>query len=122
MLLEGISSIEAANAWMDTFIADLNRRFSRPAKYPKDLHLPVAENNEELDDIFARQALHKLSKTLISRYDKMIYLVDPTEENARIAGEKIIVFDYPDGTLAFKYGYRSLKYQVLDKLACIDHW
>lgn len=50
----------------------------------------------------------------------MIYLVEPTEENTRIAGEKITVYDYPDGTLAFKYGYRSLKYQVFDKLECLD--
>lgn len=30
MRLEGINSIEAANAWLDTFIADFNRRFARP--------------------------------------------------------------------------------------------
>lgn len=36
MRLEGISSIEVANTWLDTFIADFNRRFARPAKYPKE--------------------------------------------------------------------------------------
>ncbi|VCV93393.1 Putative transposase (identified by ISEscan HMM) [Klebsiella pneumoniae] len=66
------------------------------------------------------QESRKLSKTLTFRYDKMIYLVEPTEENTRIAGEKITVYDYPNGTLAFKYGYRSLNYQVFDKLECID--
>jgi len=50
----------------------------------------------------------------------MLYLVEPTEENTRIAGEKIMVYDYPDGTLAFKYGYRTLTYQVFDKLAIVD--
>lgn len=80
----------------------------------------MTESNEELDDIFAWQELRKLSKTLTFRYDKMIYLVEATEENTRIAGEKITVYDYPDGTLAFKYGYRSLKYQVFDKLECVD--
>lgn len=95
------ASIEAANAWLDTFIADFNRRFARAATYPKDLHRPVAESNEELDDIFAWQEQRKLSKTLTFRYDKMIYLFEPTEENTRIAGEKITAYDYPDGTLAF---------------------
>ncbi|HGR5014944.1 TPA: ISNCY family transposase, partial [Klebsiella pneumoniae] len=120
MRLEGISSIEDANAWLDSFIIDFNRRFARPAKYPKDLHRPVLESSEDLDDIFAWQESRKLSKTLTFRYDKMIYLVEPTEENTRIAGEKITVYDYPNGTLAFKYGYRSLNYQVFDKLECID--
>lgn len=50
----------------------------------------------------------------------MLYLVEPSEEKAHIAGEKILAFDYPDGTLAFRYGNRTLKYQVFDKLACID--
>lgn len=35
-------------------------------------------------------------------------------------GEKSLAFDYPVGTLAFRYGNRTLKYQVFDKLACID--
>lgn len=43
MRLEGITGIEAANAWLATFIADFNSRFSRPARFPKDLHRPVQE-------------------------------------------------------------------------------
>lgn len=43
MRLEVINSIEAANAWLETFIDDFNRRFARPAKYPENLHRPVAE-------------------------------------------------------------------------------
>ncbi len=60
MRLEGISSIEDANAWLDSFIIDFNRRFARPAKYPKDLHRPVLESSEDLDDIFAWQESRKL--------------------------------------------------------------
>ncbi|MCP2006244.1 UNVERIFIED_ORG: hypothetical protein J2Y78_004898 [Buttiauxella agrestis ATCC 33320] len=51
----------------------------------------------------------------------MLYLIEQTEENTRIAGEKNMVLDYPDGKLAFKYGYRTLSYQVYDKLAIVDH-
>lgn len=120
MRLENISSITEANHWLATFVADFNQRFSRPAKYPKDLHRPVTETKTELNDIFAWQELRSLSKSLTFQYDKMLYLVDPTEENTRIVGEKIKVLDYPDGTLAFKYGYRTLSYQVYDKLAIVD--
>lgn len=31
-----------------------------------------------------------------------------------------MVYDYPDGTLAFKYDHRSLSYQAFDKPDCID--
>lgn len=120
MRLEGISSIEEANAWVETFIRDFNQRFARVARSPKNLHRPVTESAGELDDMFAWQETRKLTKSLTFRYDKIIYLVDPTEENSRIAGENIMVYDYPDGTLAFKYGHRSLSYQAFDKLDCID--
>nr|ULG15657.1 transposase [Serratia proteamaculans] len=120
MRLESISSIEEANVWLDSFILDFNRRFAKAPKYPKNLHRPVNEQPAELDDIFAWQELRTLSKSLTFQYDKMLYLVEPTEENTRIAGEKIMVYDYPDGTLGFKYGYRTLTYQVFDKLAIVD--
>lgn len=120
MRLEGINSIEEANAWLDTFIDDFNRRFARPPRNPKNLHRPVTETNKELEDIFAWQEIRKLSKSLTFRYDKIIYLVEPTEENSRLVGEYIMIYDYPDGTLAFKYGERALKCQAFDKLDCID--
>lgn len=120
MRLEGISSIEEANAWIEAFISDFNRRFARVPRYPKNLYRQVTESPEELDDMLAWQETRKLTKSLTFRYDNFIYFVDPTEENSRIAGETIRVYDYPDGTLAFKYGYRSLNCQALDKLDCID--
>jgi hypothetical protein len=120
MRLENITGIDNANAWIETFISDFNRRFARPAKYPKNLHRTVSESSPELDDIFAWQTLRTLSKSLTFQYDKILYLVEPTEENSRIAGEKILAFDYPDGTLAFRHGNRTLKYQMFDKLDCIS--
>lgn len=121
MRLAGISSIEEANGWLEIFIMDFNQRFTRVPRYPKkNLHRPVTENDYELDDIFAWQELRRLSKSLTFRYDKMIYLVEPTKENFRTAGDKIRIYDYPDGSLAFKYGYRSQQYQVFDKLDCVD--
>jgi len=59
-----------ANAWLPDFIADFNRRFAKLAHYPKDMHRPVRESVDELDDIFARQELRKLSKSLTLQYDK----------------------------------------------------
>ncbi len=120
MRLHNIRSISEANRWVAGFIDDFNRRFSRPPKYPKDLHRPANLAPEELDDIFAWQDLRKLSKALTFQYDKMIYLIEPTDENTRIAGERVTVYEYPDGRIAFRYAHRLLRYQVFDRLACVD--
>lgn len=38
-------STTTGNAWLDTFIADFNRRFARPEKYPKDLRLKSTKSS-----------------------------------------------------------------------------
>ena len=52
MRLEGICSIEQANAWLPCFIEQFNQKFAKMAFNPKNLHRPIAETAEELDDIF----------------------------------------------------------------------
>ena len=45
MRLENICSIEQANKWIEIFISDFNRRFSKAPKYPKNLHRPQEFRN-----------------------------------------------------------------------------
>ncbi|WP_219268436.1 ISNCY family transposase [Pseudomonas sp. Xaverov 259] len=55
MRIQGINTIEAANSHIDLFVLDFNRRFSKPEKLLGDLHRPVLESTEELDQIFLGQ-------------------------------------------------------------------
>lgn len=120
MRLEGIDTIEQANAWLPYFIADFNRRFAKAANYPKDLHRKGRENKQELDDIFSWQETRKLSKSLTFQYDKVIYLIEPTEENSRLTHEHVKVLDYPNGEIAILYGHRKLEFKIFDKLKSIQ--
>lgn len=67
-----------------------------------------------------RQELRTLSKALTFQYDKVMYIIEPTEQNTRIAGEKITVYDYPDGSITFRHQHRPLGYKIFDKLTCVD--
>lgn len=49
-----------------------------------------------------------------------MYIIEPTEQNTRIAGEKITVYDYPDGSITFRHQHRPLGYKIFDKLTCVD--
>ncbi|BDR13605.1 transposase [Vibrio sp. STUT-A11] len=116
MRLQGINTIEEANAWLPYFIADFNRRFAKPAMYPKNMHRKVRETPQELDDIFSWQEIRKLSKSLTFQYDKVVYLIEPTEENSRLVHEQVKVLDYPNGDIAIVYGHRKLEFKIFDKL------
>lgn len=55
MRIQGINTIDAANNHMGLFVRDFNRRFSKPEKLLGDVHRPVLESTEELDQIFLGQ-------------------------------------------------------------------
>ncbi|MCG9661289.1 ISNCY family transposase [Vibrio mediterranei] len=120
MRLQGINTIEEANAWLPYFIEDFNCRFAKPANYPKDLHRPVRESQDELDDIFAWQTTRKLSKSLTFQYDKVLYLIEDTQKNSRLVNEVVKILDYPDGRIAVQYGERKLSFKTFDKLVKVD--
>ncbi|MCD9547055.1 ISNCY family transposase, partial [Photobacterium carnosum] len=120
MRLQHIDNIEQANVWLPDFIADFNHHFAKAAQYPKDMHRPLRESVDELHDIFAWQEPRKVSRSLTFQYDKVIYLIDPTEENQRLVHQVVKVLDRPDGTIAIQYGHRKLGFKVFDKLEEVD--
>lgn len=120
MRLEYINTIEQANAWLPCFIEDFNRRFAKLARFPKNMHRPYAGDVFDMDDTFAWHDTRVLSKSLTFQYDKVLYLVDPTEENSRLAGEIVKILDYPNGRIAVMYGERTLECQIFDKLVKVD--
>ena len=67
MRLHGIASIEAANAFLPTFIATWNKKFAVPARDATSAHRPWTSTPEALDDILARREEWVLSKALSFR-------------------------------------------------------
>ena len=78
MHLEGICSIEQANAWLPCFIEKFNRKFAKMVFNPKDLHRTVTETAEELDDIFTWREPCRVTNSLTITYDKYVYLLENT--------------------------------------------
>src|SRR6516225_4104163 len=75
--LAGISTVEAANAWLPGFVEDYNKRFGRAPANAKNLHRPLTEA-DDLDEILAWREERTLTRNLTLRYDRMMLLLDPT--------------------------------------------
>jgi hypothetical protein len=115
MRLEGISSMADANAWIDGFVETYNSRFAKPPRVLINVHRPLAVY-DDLDSVFTWQEQRTLSASLTLQYDKVLYLIDPTPENQRLAGKRVMVIDYPDGRIRIQCDARSLAYREFDKL------
>jgi hypothetical protein len=109
--LAGISSIEAANALMPSFIETYNRKFAKIPRDAHDAHRPVRPE-EDLDLIFAWRELRKVSQNLILHYERKLYALRDTAENRRLIGKYVEVFQYPDGRIEIRVAGQALPYSL----------
>jgi hypothetical protein len=117
--LEGISSIEAANAFMPRFIEDYNARFAKPPRNEHDAHRTLRAD-EDLDLIFCWRELRKVTKALTLHYERKLYLLADTAATRRLIGKYIEVFQYPDGRIQIRVAGESLPYSIYEKLGAVD--
>ncbi len=66
-----------------------------------------------------RKEVRTLSQALTLRYDKVLFILDPTEISQPLAGQKVVVCDYPDGRLEIMHQSFSLPYRTFDKLRSV---
>ena len=117
--LAGISSMEAGNAFLPAFMDDYNRRFAKAPFSDKDVHRPLAQD-DDLDDAFAWREERTVSNSLTLQYDKVLFILEPNEVTRPLARQRVMVFDYPDGRLVIKHKGRELPYRIFDKVRQVD--
>ncbi len=64
MRLQGIDTIEQANAWLPYFITDFNHRFAKPAQSPKNMHRPVRESKQNSTILSSARNPQESTRTL----------------------------------------------------------
>jgi Helix-turn-helix domain len=117
--LEGISTMEAANAFMPAYMMDYNGRFAKVPREVHDAHRPI-RSDEDLDSIFAWREQRKVTSSLTLHYERKLYLLTDNPQNRRFAGKYVDVYQYPDGEIEIRAAGESLPYSTYDKLGAID--
>jgi hypothetical protein len=117
--LAGVRTLAEGNALLPAFITDYNARFAKPPANQKDLHRPLCAG-DDLEDAFAWKEERRLSQALTLQYDKVIFILEPSELAKAAIGKYVTVFDYPDGRLAIRHRGVELAYRTFDKLRHVD--
>jgi winged helix-turn helix protein len=125
--LAGARTLAEGNALLPAFTADYNARFAKPPANKKDLHRPLRAG-DDLEDAFAWREQRRLSQALTLQYDKVIFILEPTEqakpapgrEQGAAIGKYVTVFDYPDGRFAIRHNGVDLAYRTFDKVRQVD--
>lgn len=113
--LEGIDTIAQANAYLPHFIEPFNTKFAKEPANATNLHRALTEL-DELDEILSWQEERTVSNSLTVQYDRVVYLLEPTEQTKVLKRNRVRVYDYPDGTIAIKHDGVALPYTVFDKV------
>src|SRR5215472_15960347 len=117
--LAGVRTLAEGNALLPAFMADYNARFAKPPANQKDLHRPLRAG-DDLEDAFAWKEQRRLSQALTLQYDKVIFILEPSEPAKAAIGKYVTVFDYPDGRLVIRHDGVELAYRTFDKVRQVD--
>ena len=113
--LAGAATLAEGNTLLPAFMVDYNARFAKPPANQKNLHRPLRAG-DDLDDAFAWKEERTLSQALTLQYDKVLFILEPTDQAKAAVGKRVRVVDYPDGRLAIRYKGIELAYHTFDKL------
>ena len=109
--LEGISDRESANAYLETFRQDFNRRFARPPRSSHDAHRPLLAN-DNLEHILSHQETRTLTKNLTLQYDRATYQIQTQRPSYALHNAKVTVCQKPNGEVTILYQNKPLDFTL----------
>jgi hypothetical protein len=113
--LAGARTLAEGNALLPAFMGTYNTRFAKPPANSKDLHRSL-HAGDDLEDAFAWKDERTLSHALTLQYDKVIFILEPSDQAKAAIGKRITVVDHPDGRLSIRYKGVELAYRTFDTL------
>jgi hypothetical protein len=117
--LAGVRTLAEGNALLPAFMADYNARFGKPPANNKDLHRSLRAG-DDLEDAFAWKEERTLSQALTLRYDKVLFILEPSDHAQAAIGKRVTVVDHPDGRLSIRHHGVELAYRTFEKIQQVD--
>ena len=70
--------------------------------------------------MFAWKEERTVTQSLTVQYDKVMFLLEPTEAARALARKRVTIIDDPDGRLAIRHNGLDLPYRTFDRLQKVD--
>ena len=107
MRIAKISNIEAANAFLPSFLKKFNQQFAKMPKDPINAHKPILPSHN-LDRIFCIKETRRLSKNLTLQYDNVIYQVIADRREYVLRKAEVLVLKTKDGAVSIEHCGKAL--------------
>lgn len=115
MRLRGISNIKEGNRFLPEFLKEMNLRFGIEPANPEDAHRPL-RGKDDLDGMFAKREVRKLSKNLTFQHRGTLYLIQTKTPN-RLKHATIEVLYREGEEIEVEYKGKKLAYKKWEEKA-----
>jgi transposase len=112
--LQGISDMEAANAFLPEFREDYNRRFAVVPRSSHNAHRPMLKA-DHLELILTHQETRTLSKNLTIQFKHVIYQIQSKRPGYALRNAKVTVCENAKGEVTIHYKNKPLSYTIYHK-------
>lgn len=115
--LARISTLEAANAWLPSYLAKHNARFVRLAADRADAHRAFDGDAQALARICAHHYERVLSKTLTCQFKGrlLVVLTQPEQPRYALRAQAVKVMEHLDGKLELLWGAEALPFKTFER-------
>jgi transposase len=116
MRLAGIDSLEAANAFLETFIPAYNQRFAKPPRDSQSAWRPLAPELD-LDRLFSTATERKVKADHTISYRGLVLQILRQQDEPCLVACKVVVHVTPEATLHLYHRDTKLAHCLLDSLS-----
>jgi transposase len=111
MRLQGICTMEQANAWLAGYLREHNARFAVTPADENDAHRPWIDSAGQLARICALHHQRSLSNQLSCQFEGDILQVEPGQSHAPRGKATVDIAEHADGSLELLYRGQVLRYR-----------
>jgi len=113
--LAGINTVQVANDFLEEYINNHNAKFALEPRNSKNLHRSL-DDIEDLAEHFCLKEDRTVSKNLTLQYDKVIYLLEPTDYAKGLWKKQVTVYEFPHGGIDIRHEGRPLRFSTFEKV------
>lgn len=114
MRLDGVTGMEAGNAWLPEYIQRHNARFARSPARPDNLHRAVTETPDRLNEILCWRDERYVGQQLTFSYERKRIMLEETEVSRGLVGKYVDTYAWATGRFDVRWKGHSLPYRVFD--------
>lgn len=119
--LANISSMEAGNGFLASFMDRYNARFAVVPARPDDLHRAMNLPPDRLIEILCKREQRYVGEQLTFSFERKRIMLEETEVARGLVGKYVETYAYADGRLDVRWKGHSLSYRMFDKDQRVTH-